>query len=114
MMPSPPRSRPVTPRRPLSFTGRSRSRETKPSRLGTEWPNEHHAGAAIVPVRIVPGIVVHEHAETNARVVVRIPVRVAHIGVAVIAKKARIVVVLSDVVGDDVVVPVGVALRHDA
>src|SRR6185312_6436068 len=81
--------------------------------LRTIGAHEHHTTAAVRPVRIVPGIVVHIHAEAHARVVVRIPVRITDVAVAVVAQESRIVVMTLDVVGHDVVVPVGVAFRND-
>src|SRR5262245_49108436 len=83
------------------------------ARLRTVGAHEHHATAAIGPVRIVPGIVVHIHAEANARVVIRIPIRIADVAVAVVAQEPRIVVMTLDVVRHDVVIPVGVAFRND-
>src|SRR4029077_5330922 len=84
------------------------------ARLRGIGAHENGAAAAIVTIGIVPGIVVHEHAETNARGVVWIPGGRAHIAVAVVAQEAGIVVVLTDVVRDDVIVPVRVPLRDDA
>jgi hypothetical protein len=55
--------------------------------LRTIGANEHHATAAIRPVRIVPGIVVDIHAEADTRRVVRIPVRVADVAVAIVAQE---------------------------
>src|SRR6185503_17737831 len=72
------------------------------------------AAAAVVPVRIVPGIVIHDDAEPDAGVVIRIPVRVAHIRVAVVAQEPWITVLLLDVIRDDVVVPVDIPFGHDA
>src|SRR6266516_204150 len=56
-------------------------------------PPVHDAGAAIVAVRVVRGIVVHDHPEPDAGVVIRIPVRPADIRVAVVAQEARVAVV---------------------
>src|SRR2546425_11692963 len=81
------------------------------ARLRAVGTDEHGATAAIIAIGVVPGVVIHEHAETNARGVVGIPGGVAHIGVAVVAQETWIVVVLTDVVGDHVIVPVRVPLR---
>src|SRR5438477_10908247 len=70
--------------------------------------------AAKAAIFIVPLIDEHEDPERNARGVVLVPGRIAHIAVAVVAQKARIVVVLTDVVRDYVIVPVRVPLRDDA
>src|SRR6266571_4967017 len=82
--------------------------------LRAVWPPVHDAGAAVVAVRVIPGIVVHDHPEADAGVVIRIPVRPAYIRVAVVAQEPRVAVVLLDIVGDDVVIPVRVPLGHDA
>src|SRR5881392_2074055 len=83
------------------------------ARLGTGGPHEHDAAAAIGAVWIVPGIIVHEHAEAHARVEVGIPVGITDVGVAVVAQETRIVVVLADIVRDDVVVPINIPVRFD-
>ena len=84
------------------------------ARLWAERPHEHDPGAAIVAVRIVPRVVIDEHAEPHARIGVGVPVRVTDEGVAVVAEEARIVVLALDVVRHNVVVPVGITFRNDA
>jgi hypothetical protein len=68
------------------------------TRLWAIRADEYDATAAVVPIRIVPRIIIHIHTEANARGVVRIPGAIAHVGVAVIAKEARVFVVLADIV----------------
>src|SRR5213593_31551 len=82
--------------------------------LGPQRPREHHPRATVVPVGVVVGIVEDHDPEADTGVVVRAPVRIAHVRVAVVAQEPRIVVVLLDIVRDDVVVPVAITVRDDA
>src|SRR5213080_439932 len=120
-----PKSRPRTPtsRRRSSVTGRCGTRVTKRlepcrslkmKRGAGRSGRVDHARAAVVPVGVVVRIVEHHDPETDAGVVVRAPVWIADVAVAVVAEEARVIVVLLHVVRRDVVVPVGVAVRDDA
>ena len=60
--------------------------------------------AAAIAVGVIPGIVPDHHAVAGARGAVGVPVAVAGVGVAVVADEARVVVVVVDVVGRNVVV----------
>src|SRR5947199_6943643 len=84
------------------------------ARRRPQWPRKDHARAAVVPVGVVVRIVEQHDPETDAGVVVRAPVWIAHVAVAIVAEEARVIVVLLHVVRRDVVVPVGVAVRDDA
>jgi len=55
------------------------------TRLRPVRPNEYDTTTAVVPVRIEPGIIVDVHPEPHAGGVVRIPRRVADVGVAIVA-----------------------------
>ena len=70
--------------------------------------------AAVVPIRVVVRIVEHHDPEAHAGVVVRAPGRVAHVRVAVVTQEPGIVVVLLHVIRRDVVIPITVAIGHDA
>src|SRR5256885_1659511 len=82
-------------------------------RLRSERTREGDPCTAVVLIGVVVGVVEHDDPETDAAVIVRAPVGVAQVGVAVVAQDPRVIVVLLHVVGDDVVVPVGVAVRDD-
>src|SRR5881397_2729590 len=82
-------------------------------RLRSERTREGDPCTAVVLIGVVVGVVEHDDPETDAAVIVRAPVGVAHVRVAVVAQEPRVIVVLLHVVGDDVVVPVGVAVRDD-
>src|SRR6058998_835022 len=82
-------------------------------RLRSERTREGDPCTAVGLIGVVVGVVEHDDPETDAAVIVRAPVGVAHVRVAVVAQEPRVIVVLLHVVGDDVVVPVGVAVRDD-
>src|SRR2546430_2198968 len=70
--------------------------------------------AAVVLIRVVVRIIEDHDPKAHAGVVVGAPGRVAHVRVAVVAQEPGIVVVLFDVVRRDVVIPLTVAVGHDA
>jgi hypothetical protein len=84
------------------------------TRLGPERTGEDHSPAAVVPIGVVVGVIVDHDPEPHTGVRVRVPVAIAGIAVAVITEEPRVVVTPLHIVGDDVVVPVGVAVRNDA
>src|SRR5882672_1377557 len=75
---------------------------------------EDDSRVAVVPIRVVVRIVEDHDPEAHTGVIVGAPGRVAHVRVAVVAQEPGIVVVLLDVVRRDVVIPIVVAVRHDA
>ena len=83
------------------------------ARLRPQGPREHHPRAAVVAIRVVIRIVENHDPEANAAVIVRAPIRVADVRVAVVAQEPRVVVMLPHIVGHDIVVPLRVALGHD-
>ena len=70
--------------------------------------------AAVILIRVVVRIIEDHDPKAHAGVVVGAPGRVAHVRVAVVAQEPGIVVVLFDVVRRDVVIPLTVAVGHDA
>src|SRR5690242_10543539 len=84
------------------------------SGFGALGTREHDARAPVIAVRVVVRIVVDHDPEAHARVIVRAPVRIAHVAMAVVAQEARIIIVLLHVIRDDIVVPIPVAVRDDA
>src|SRR5690348_6072062 len=84
------------------------------SGFGALGTREHDARATVIAVRVVVRIVVDHDPEAHARVIVRAPVRIAHVAMAVVAQEARIIIVLLHVIRDDIVVPIPVAVRDDA
>ena len=82
--------------------------------LGSSRAREDHPRATVIAVRVVVGIVVDDDPEAHACVIVRAPERIAHVAVAVIAQEAGVVIVLLHVIRHDVIVPIVVAVRHDA
>src|SRR5229473_3569801 len=84
------------------------------ARLWPQRPREHHAAVPVRPIGVVVRIVEHDDPEADAGVVVRVPRRVAHVRMAIIAQEAGIVVVLLHVIGRNVVVPRAVAVGHHA
>src|SRR2546425_4636296 len=82
-------------------------------RLGPERPDKYRS-CAVIAVGVVIGIVVHDDAEAHAGVRVGVPRGPPRVRVTIVAQEPGIVVVLLDVIGNDVVVPVGVVGRDDA
>src|SRR3989449_9582405 len=109
---------PVAGRRPLPHAGdeglRALAILEDEARLGPQRPREHDPRAAVVAIGVVVRIVEDDDPEAGAGVIVGNPERISHIAVAVVAQKPRVVVALLDIVGDEVVVPIVVAIRYDA
>jgi hypothetical protein len=84
------------------------------ARLGPEGPGEDHAPTTVVPIRVVVGVVEDHDPEPHAGVRIGVPVAIAGVAVAVVTQESWVVVTPFHIVRDDVIVPLGVAVRHDA
>src|SRR2546423_2074801 len=82
--------------------------------LWPERPRKNHPRRAIGAIGVIVWVVEHHDPKADAGVVVRAPMGVAHVRMAVVAQEPRIVVVSLDVIRRKVVVPIAVPVGHDA